>query len=209
MIKAVLFDIDGVLIDSHEANVVFFQNLLVKAGYKKPAKETVWPLFPLTMKDVIKVLLPKAVNEEIERVWQMGVDSEVGFPYHMVTVPDGEREIIKKLSGKYLLGIVTSRVIEGVYSIPIFSELKEYFKAIAAYGDTENHKPSPDPVLFACKKLGVKPWEAVYIGDAEADLLAGKAAGAKVIIYGGYENKDADTFTSSFSALPQIIKSLF
>ena len=56
MIKAVIFDIDGVLLDSFEANLKFFQDLMIKFGYLPPTKEEVPPIFHLNMWDAIRSL---------------------------------------------------------------------------------------------------------------------------------------------------------
>ena len=50
--------------------------------------------------------------------------------------------------------------------------------------DTERHKPDPDPVLEALRRIGAEPGEAVYVGDSPFDIRAGKAAGAFSIAVG-------------------------
>ena len=50
--------------------------------------------------------------------------------------------------------------------------------------DTERHKPDPDPVLEALRRIGARPDEAVYVGDSPFDIRAGKAAGALAIAVG-------------------------
>ena len=50
--------------------------------------------------------------------------------------------------------------------------------------DTERHKPDPEPVLEALRRLGASPDEAVYVGDSPFDIRAGKAAGAFAIAVG-------------------------
>lgn len=49
MIKAIIFDVDGVLVDSREANVAFYQSLLQKAGYPKPSPEAIQACFHLPL----------------------------------------------------------------------------------------------------------------------------------------------------------------
>jgi len=50
--------------------------------------------------------------------------------------------------------------------------------------DTERHKPDPDPVLEALRRLDASPAEAVYVGDSPFDIRAGKSAGAFVVAVG-------------------------
>ena len=208
MIKALVFDIDGVLIDSFDANLKFFQDLLSKAGYKPPTKKEYSPIFHLSMLDVIRICTKSSDEKEIKRVWEMGRSRIVKYPIFLLkTTKDLEKTIIE-LSGKYLLGIVTNRVKEGIYKIPVLSRLKKYFQSTVAYQDTKNHKPHPEPLLLVCKKLRVNPNEAVYIGDAQSDIIAGKAAGMKVIFFSKDSNKGADATTSQFKKLPKLVESL-
>jgi len=207
MIKALVFDIDGVLIDSFDANLKFFQDLLSKAGYKPPTKKEYSPIFHLSMLDVIRICTKSSDEKEIKRVWEMGRSRKVKYPIFLLkTTKDLEKTIIE-LSGKYLLGIVTNRVKEGIYKIPVLSRLQKYFQITVAYQDTKNHKPHPDPLLLACKKLGVNPDEAVYVGDAQSDIIAAKAAGMKVIFFSQVTNKNADATTSQFQKLPKLVES--
>ncbi len=207
MIKALVFDIDGVLIDSFDANLKFFQDLLSKAGYKPPTKKEYSPIFHLSMLDVIRICTKSSDEKEIKRVWEMGRSRKVKYPIFLLkTTKDLEKTIIE-LSGKYLLGIVTNRVKEGIYKIPVLSRLQKYFQITVAYQDTKNHKPHPDPLLLACKKLGVNPDEAVYVGDAQSDIIAGKAAGMKVIFFSQVINNNADATTSQFQKLPKLVES--
>ncbi len=208
MIKAVIFDIDGVLIDSFEANFKFFQDLMIVAGYKPPVKKEYSNYFHLPMWDVIKTLTESSSDEEIKRIWNMGKNDEVKYPHDLLVMPENAEEIIKKLRKKYLLGIVTSRVMEGVDRVPVLFNLKKYFNVMITYQDTKNHKPHPEPILLACEKLDVIPNEAVYVGDVENDVIAGKAAGTKTILFSKKNVGTADLYTSSFLGLPKLISLL-
>ncbi|MDD5093558.1 MAG: HAD family hydrolase [Dehalococcoidia bacterium] len=55
-------------------------------------------------------------------------------------------------------------------------DLERYFTAIVGQEDCDEQKPSPKPILAALGKLGVRPQEAMYVGDMEEDLVAAKAA---------------------------------
>ncbi|HZE87013.1 MAG TPA: HAD family hydrolase [Methylomirabilota bacterium] len=206
MIKAVIFDIDGVLFDSFDANLKFFQSLFTLAGHKPPAKEDYQPLVHLSMHDVIKVLT-NASDEETKKIWELGRSDKVPSVDHLIRMPKGIKETILQLHKNYLLGIVTSRIKEKVY-VAGLSELQHCFEVAIAYQDTMNHKPHPEPLLLACKKLDIKPQDAVYIGDTESDVIAGKAAGMKVVNYTKNKYKNADAHTYSFKELPKIIQKL-
>ena len=206
MIKAILFDVDGVLIDSFEANLKFFQNLMLRSGYEPPTRESFREIFPLHLRAAIQALTNTASEEELERVLKIARSRETGYDVHLLTVPTGAKKTLTELASSFKLGIVTSR--ENAYESPHLANLSEYFNVTVSFSDTINHKPHPEPLLFAAKKLGVEPDECIYIGDANSDLQAGKAAGMKVIMYVAEKREEADANAASFDKLPALIAAL-
>ena len=208
MIKAVIFDVDGVLINSFDANLKFYQDLMILAGYEPPSREMFSKLFHRTMLDVIKILTNSKDDNEINRIWLMGKNRDTPYPNELLTAPKGYESVIKELSKKYDLAIVTSRIKGGVFSLPLLSKVQKYFKEAVYFEDTEKHKPDPEPLLLALKNLGVNASKAVYVGDAESDVQASKAAGMKVIVFPKNEIPDVDATVQTFLELPKVIKSL-
>lgn len=207
MIQAILFDIDGVLLDSFEANLKFFQDLMIETGYPPPTREFYRPIFHINMRDAIKILTQLTSEEETQKIWELGRTTDKKH-VELINMPDGAAETIKTLAQQYSLGLVTSRVRESVYNAPELAKLQTYFSVSIAYQDTVEHKPHPEPLLLAAQKLGVKPEACVYIGDVENDIVAARAANMKSIIYSPHHFPAADACTSSFIKLPTIIASL-
>lgn len=208
MIKAVIFDVDGTLLDSFEANLKFFQDLMAAAGHPGLTRERYSQMYHLNMRDVIRVLLVSAPEDEIVRIWDLGRSRAVRYLLELVHMPEGAAETIKILSQDYLLGIATSRLEENVYEVPDLAALRHYFRVTVAYEDTINHKPDPAPLILTAERLGVSPEESVYVGDAETDLQAARAAGMKMILYSKHPASDADASTSSFQELPELVARL-
>lgn len=204
MIKAVIFDVDGVLLDSFEANLKFFQNLMTTAGYPPPTREEFPALFHLSMWDVIRTLTRLSSEEEIQKIWEVG-RSRVGYDVGLLRMPAGAAATIKVLSRDYSLAIVTSRIRESVYEAPQLSALQPYFPVVISFQDTINRKPHPEPLLLAAKRLNVQPEASVYIGDVANDVKAAKAAGMKAIIFSTNQVDGADFCTSTFAKLPELI----
>ena len=71
-----------------------------------------------------------------------------------------------------------------------------------------HHKPHPEPLLLAAKRLKVRPSECVYIGDSHTCIEAGCAAGMKTILYDGKKNPDTSAGTKTFGKIPSIIDKL-
>ena len=205
MIRAVIFDIDGTLLDSFEANLEFFQNLIEMTGYQPPTREEYVPLFHRTLKDTVKEITKLTDENEIQRIWELA--HTANLKTKSPTMPVGAAEAVKTLSEKYSLAIATSRIITYAYEPP-FDTLKPYFKVTVTYEDTEKHKPDPDPLLLAAERLGVSPENCVYIGDVETDMKAALAANMKFILYGKENLIGADAHIFDFKDLPKVIENL-
>lgn len=208
MIKAVIFDVDGVLIDSFEANLKFYHDLFIKAGYKPLSREKYKKFFHGTLKELIKEVTESKDEDEIQRIWLMGKNRKVPYPNELLGYPDKLESTVKDLGKKYILAIVTSRISDSFFKFKKLINLRESFGVVVYYGDTEKHKPDPEPLLLALERLNLRPEEAVYVGDTRSDIQAGKAAGMKVVICSRSNLKGADSTVKLFRKLPDIIGSL-
>lgn len=205
-VKAVLFDIDGVLLDSFNANLKYFRNIFARAGYSRPTKKEYRKAFNTTFTEVLEQLAAPKTKEELERLRSIG-EAEP-YPMRLLKAPREAKNILRLLAKKYKLGIVSGRRRIGVQRYFIFAKTKQYFSAIVSCEDSQNHKPHPEPLLLAAKRLKLRPSECVYIGDSHTDIEAGKAAGMKTMLYGGKRNPDADLAAASFKRLPLLIAAL-
>lgn len=206
MIQAVLFDIDGVLLDSFEAGLHFVGDILVAMGHPRPTRRALKNNFHLPLGPALRKLAKAELTEELERLHEIA-DS---VPYHkeLLKEPEGLNETLLILKRIYKLGIITSRNKDGLSKryFP-FAHTKKYFSVCVTVEDVTHHKPHPESLLLAAKRLRLKPSECVYVGDSHSDIEAGKAAGMKTILYGGRKNTEADAHTASFKKLPKIIAS--
>src|SRR3989338_8072184 len=98
MIKAVIFDIDGVLLDSFEANLKFFQDLMMKFGYSPPTREEFPSIFHLNMWDAIEALTKSDSDVEIKMIWDAGASREIAYPTELLSMPEDAEETIRILS---------------------------------------------------------------------------------------------------------------
>lgn len=183
MIKAIIFDVDGTLIHSLDANLKFFQRLMRHFGYPQPTKKQYEKIHHLSMLDNIRVFTKSTSEELIRKIWHAGSTRKVAYPSHLVNFPKDLSNIITTLNKKYQLAIVTQKIHfrDRFQEYPELLSLKNYFKVVISYEDTNNHKPDPEPLLLAVKKLHIKPNEAIYVGDSESDIVAAKNAGMDFI----------------------------
>lgn len=207
MIQAVLFDIDGVLLDSFEANLKFFQDILGRGGYPRPNRREFRRAFHLPLVPALQQLSKADLTEEMERLHEIII--KVPYHFELLSEPPHTREMLETLSKDYKLGIVTSRDRDGVSKryFP-FSHAEKYFSVCITRADVTHCKPHPKPLLFAAKFLDFPPSECVYVGDSHTDIEAGKAAGMKTVLFGTKKNSDADITIASFKKLPVCLKRL-
>ncbi|MDP3639629.1 MAG: HAD family hydrolase [Nanoarchaeota archaeon] len=204
MIKAILFDVDGTLVDSSEAHVAFYQQIFQDAGYAVPAQEAIRKIFHLSMNDTLQTLALGRPLQEIKRLLDAG--QKAAYPAELQKVPAHSLQVVRELSKTFSLALVTSRRRITVESYFAVAPVKSYFPVVIAVEDVVNRKPHPEPLLAAAKRLGVSSKEAVYIGDSPVDGEAAKAAGMKFIAC--TDIPGADAYFSSFRELPGLISQL-
>lgn len=169
-----LFDLDGTLINSVDHIVACWQHTVRQVLGREIAREEVLPTLGRALLECFEEIAPGRSQEmrEVYREFQKSTHD------HTVTLVDGTKETLSGLREMGLsLGVVTSKgIVAASEGLDLF-DLQPYFDTLVTYEDTGKHKPSPDPVLVGCRKLGVPPGEAIYVGDALFDIQAGKAAG--------------------------------
>jgi HAD superfamily hydrolase (TIGR01549 family) len=207
MIKSVIFDVDGVLVDSLDANYKYFKDIFERAGYTMVAKDEYRSMFHISRDDMIKIIAKNSDAQEMARI--LAIEKEVPYAIEEMKLTEGSAEVVKALSGKYRLAIVTGRNGDGAERYLRHSGLEDYFETVVHYEHYENPKPHPEPIQIALTRLGVTPGEAVYIGDAETDFQAAAAAGTAFILHA--DNKKIDGVghqTFDFRDLPGMIERL-
>ena len=205
MLKAVIFDVDGVIVDSREANIALLQGMLEKAGYATPTREQVLSHFHRPLVDSVKEFTGSTDEKEIDRVMQTAFLPELKQG-KLFEFPDNLISVLKELHKTYKLGIVTSRIQLGMDHVFDAVDIQKYFEVVLTKDDYKHPKPHPEPLLMAIDKLGVKAEEAVYIGDSESDMQSAKAAGIHFIYYG--KERKGVASVDSFSSIPEALASL-
>jgi 16S rRNA pseudouridine516 synthase len=181
MIKAVIFDLDGSLVDSmwiwHAIDVEY----LGKFGLEAPAdlqSEIGGRSFSETavyFKERFR--LPDTI-QQIKDDWnRMAWDKYAGE----VPLKEGVMDLLEYCrKHEILMGIATSNSRELVDNIVAVHQLEQYFSCIMTGCEVEKGKPAPDIYLAVADSLQVKPEECLVFEDIVEGIMAGKAAGMKV-----------------------------
>jgi pyrophosphatase PpaX len=182
-LRAVIFDIDGVLLDSRAANIEYYRAVLARFGYPaKPESELAKGHY-MNLREALAALTEEASEARLDALWHEA-QALNDYPGHLAQVPEGAAEVIEALSQRYALAVVTSRHRFGVEHFYDMSGLRTLLSTAIAFEDYTHPKPHPEPLEVACRRLGVEPSEALYVGDAEVDVLCAAAAGLRFIAYG-------------------------
>lgn len=206
MIRATLFDIDGVLVDSVRANAQLYRDVLGHFGFRGPTDEEQAERNHHTFIDNIWHYAPGASDELIQKIYDYGV--ALPRSHDLFVLMDGVKETLEELGKRYVLGVVSSRLHHSIGSLLEHFGIAKYFPVQVGYEDTEEHKPHQAPLLFGAKKLGLPVAQVVYVGDAATDIEAAKVAGMRMILYAAQPLPGADATIGKFSELPQAIEQL-
>ena len=171
MLKALIFDLNGVLINDTFDIVKVFQEAAKEGGLKVPTKKAILSTLGLTWPEMRKKIFggEEKYKEILNKTWMKHEKD--------MKLMAGMEKILASLNRKK--AIVTSSAEP--YLQRMLKGYVDYFDAIITAESTEKHKPDPEPLLLACRKLEIKPNEAVYIGDRLIDFKTAKNAGMDFI----------------------------
>ena len=170
----VIFDLDGTVVDTVELIRDSFR-YTVKKVLGRELPESVMlagvgqPLMPQ-----MQALSPEHAQElyDVYREYNHRRHDELIKPY------DGMQAALAQLrAAGRRLGIVTSKSRDTTAMAFRSVGMRDLFGEVVTATDSSAHKPSPEPVLLCVEKLGGVPAEAIFIGDAPVDIVAGTAAG--------------------------------
>lgn len=183
MYKAIIFDLDGLLIDSgpawHRADVRLFAFYGIH-----PDTEFRERLTGRGQRECAKMIIEKyKLDESIEKFCERRWDYLYQILDESVFLMSGAKELVERVSKKgYLVALATSgHQVEKAEELLDKVEILSYFDEIVSGLDVAKSKPDPDVYIKAAQILGVDASDCVVLEDALNGVLAGKAAGMKVI----------------------------
>ena len=181
MIEAVVFDLDGLLLDSEQLWDEAREQLARERGgrWHENAQRDMMGMSSLEwsryMHEVIGLPEPP---EEINRE----VVLRMARPYReRLPVVPGAREAVERLAARWPLGLASSSNRELIDLALELMGIAERFKATVSSEEVARGKPAPDVYLEAARRLGVDPERAAAVEDSENGILAAKAAGMRAI----------------------------
>ena len=197
-IRTVLFDLDGTLADTAPDLAYALNTLLNEQGKKALPFEHIRPAASHGGVALIKLgfdLEPDA--PEFDRLRKRFLEIYQQNIVLHTRLFDGIEELLGELGKRDISwGIVTNK--PGFLTEPLMKQLgiTDQASCIVSGDSTENRKPHPEPLLYACQQAGSNASECLYIGDAKRDIVAGNEAGMETLValygYIGSEDRPAD-----------------
>ncbi len=196
-LSTVLFDMDGVLINSFHAWHLAMNDTLIEYGNdpqdEKRFLEEQWGL-ELFLN--IKLLgMPREAGNYCCRRFTFHMDEVIVHP---------KAEIILSSLENYKLGLVTNTPEICTKAVLEHFQLLSHFSAVLTRDHVHKPKPHPEMIFLAMKKLGRRPNETILIGDTRSDVGAGHSAGIKVIGIG----VEADYIVNDLGEIGKIIEGM-
>jgi pyrophosphatase PpaX len=177
--RAVLFDLDGTLIDSVPLIVASMQHAF--AGRADAPSVKAWVALIGTPLDA---MIRRWGGDEADVALLKERYKEHQWAHHdaMVRAFPGIPEVLDALTARGVrMAVVTSKLEPSARRSLEFLGLANHFEAVVGLESTARHKPDPEPVRYALGVLSASPEEAAFVGDSPHDMAAGNAAGVATV----------------------------
>ena len=181
--KVIIYDCDGVILDSMESNYIFYNRVMEFLGRSEIDRNN---------SDAKRVLHTYSFNNVMEYFFAGDLRRDDAFQFAktihyrdlmpFMRMEDGFVQALDQLKGQTALAICTNRATSMEMIIKDFG-LEGYFDYIMTASQVTYPKPHPEPLQKVLKHFGVEPDEALFIGDGEVDMQAAQGAGVPFISY--------------------------
>ncbi len=202
-IRAVVFDLDGTLLNSFPAHFKAYQMTFERLGRSISQDEFLRSYSPNWYHTYEAMGLPRERWNEADQYWleaAAGLEPEL-FPQ----VPT----LLQQCSKRWAIGLVTSGSKQRVTRDLQRTGIAKYFGIIVTGDDVTSPKPSPDGLHHAMEALKVGPHETVYIGDARADFEMAHAAGVAFLgVKSDFHNHEEDSPFTPLSSVDAVLSHL-
>jgi phosphoglycolate phosphatase len=174
-LRAVLFDWDGTLLDSYQADARAYLAMFQALGISWGLSELAQHYSPDWHHVYRAASLPGERWAEADELWRRF------YRHERPVLQPGARNVLHRMAGRYRLGLVTSGSAWRVRAQLRSFGLSGLFIARVFADESPRRKPHPAPLLLALRRIGCEPAACIYVGDAPEDVVMARRAGVAVI----------------------------
>jgi len=213
MTKAIIFDMDGVLVNSEPFHVeIEKQQFLLNRLHISDEEHR---LYMGVASDVMwkSIAERHSLNVSVEEITEQNRVESIRFFNELKEIPVMPElpELLESLKQKnYPMAVASSSFPEIIELILKRTGLRKYFQVVVSSQEAGKSKPEPDVFLLAARKLKVQPQDCLVIEDSKNGIKAAKAAGMRCVAYQSPEvnpqnQKEADVVIKSYSELEMLL----
>ncbi len=211
VMKAIIFDMDGVLVDSMPYHARAWQQAFAEAGISV-AKREIFELEGSNHMQTVDIIFKRSgrvpTEKDAEELSRRKI--EIFNRIEKVMPFDGMKELLEELAPAYRLAVVSGSNRKTVHDL-INKYFPGIFRIVISGDDVQKSKPDPEPYLTAVEKLGVPEEECIVIENAPLGIRSAKSAGLRciaVVAYLGREKlEEADVIVENHRDLGAVISS--
>lgn len=198
--SVIAFDCDGVLFDSREANVLFYNDILSQLGLSLIKPHQVEVVHMLSVRESLEFLVGK---DRLDEALAIARKTDFGKFNKYLTLEPGLKECLAFLKSKHRLAVATNRTTSTHEVLRHFG-LQGFFDLVVCALDVPRPKPHGDMLEYVVKAFQTEPHRVVYVGDSVVDAECAKSCG---VFFVAYKNPylDATIHVSSFYELMEWI----
>jgi len=200
----VIFDCDGVMFDSRQANINYYNQILKKFGLPPMSEEKEEYVHMHTADESVQHILEGTSYFEKAQEFRKTLDY-TSFIKDMIIEP-GLKDLLRELKPKFGLAVATNRS-DTMDQVLKTHGLEDIFDIVISSLDVNKPKPDPESLFKIFDFFQTTPSDSLYIGDSYIDYLTALAANVRFI---SYKNDDlkADYLASSMIELNDVIKEI-
>ncbi|MFH1291925.1 MAG: HAD family phosphatase [bacterium] len=202
MIKAIIFDMDGLIVDSEPLQCYCYTTTLKKFGVELSDKNF-YKYFTTQGLDVHKYVKQEKIDLDTNMVYQEKKKLYKKILKEKARLFPGVSQTIRLLKQKFELGLATSSSKMAVNIVLGSNNLKKYFSTIVTAEQISKDKPDPEIFLTASNDLNIDPKNCLVLEDAQKGIVAAHRAGMKSIAIPNKHTKNND-----FSLATRVLSSI-
>ncbi len=181
--RAVIFDMDGVISNTQQANSELESLFLKKYGIVMTVQELIQNYAGIPERDCAEMIFKKYGKEvDLDKFVEEKLTALTEFARGRVKPIEGVIDLIAKLKeNDFKLAVASSSTMEFINLVLSELSIKDKFDILTSGREVERGKPNPDIFLLTAQKLNILPSECAVIEDAKNGVIAAKKAGMKCI----------------------------